>query len=238
MADSEVRIPSETLEAIARSLFKSTAEYGFRQIDYLRFVNLILDMSMKNGVTDAPVAPRTKAVADRSRTATSLPLQGESLQIRGYGALSDRDLFEKWMADERGRLFLLSRTTSKPLAIDELLRSDSNVLGVISVGSEVSIGLMAYLDVDQAQKKAELRKLIGEPQYRGRGYGKQATALWIEYGISGLGLKKIYLSTLETDVRNIRLNEELGFKVEGILRNECFFGGEYHDILRMALLAE
>jgi hypothetical protein len=57
-------------------------------------------------------------------------------------------------------------------------------------------------------------------------------------GIAGLGLKKIYLNTLETDVRNIRLNEELGFKVEGILRNECFFDGEYHDILRMALLVE
>ena len=46
------------------------------------------------------------------------------------------------------------------------------------------------------------------------------------------------LSTLETDLRNVQLNEQLGFKVEGILRNECWFDGAYHDILRMALLVE
>jgi RimJ/RimL family protein N-acetyltransferase len=236
VADSEVRIPSETLEAIARSLFKSTAEYGFRQVDYLRFVNLILDMSMKNGIgaTKAAVVPAPRQFEPLG----PMPLRGEGIGIRSFDDAGDRGRIEKWVADRRGRYFLLSRATAEPLEIAHLLASERNVLGVITLNDGQPIGLMAFLDHDQAHRKAELRKLIGESAHRGKGYGKQATELWIRHGIANLALRKIYLNTVETDLRNIRLNEELGFKVEGILRNECWFDGEYHDILRMALLVE
>ena len=49
MNASETSIPKATIEAVARNLFKQTHLYGFRQVDYLRFVNLLLDMTMKNG---------------------------------------------------------------------------------------------------------------------------------------------------------------------------------------------
>ena len=67
------------------------------------------------------------------------------------------------------------------------------------------------------------------------GLAKEATRLWIQYGLSALKLKKIYVNTLNTNIRNIRLNEELGFKVEGLLCNEVFVDGQYKDVLRMGL---
>ncbi len=236
MAESDAALPSETLETIARSFFKAAVGYGFRQVDYLRFVNLILDMSMKSS---AVVVPRTAAPPPRAaETANGLPLGAGDITIRSYDDAGDRCLVDRWISDEEGRYFLLSRTTAQRLKLDELLNRDANVLGVISVADGRPIGLMAFLDYDRVQRKAELRKLIGDVQERGKGYGKRATTLWIQYGVETLGLRKIYLNTLETDLRNIRLNEELGFKVEGILRNECWFDNEYHDILRMALLTE
>ena len=50
--------------------------------------------------------------------------------------------------------------------------------------------------------------------------------------------KKVYLRTVETNIRNIKLNEELGFKVEGILRNEVILNNAYYDVLRMGLVFE
>jgi diamine N-acetyltransferase len=97
---------------------------------------------------------------------------------------------------------------------------------------------VAFLDYDADQRKAELRKVVGDPAQRGKGYGKEASALWIRYGITTLGLKKIYLNTLETNIHNVHLNEELGFRVEGILRNELLIDGEYRDVLRMGLWSE
>ncbi len=236
MSDAEKSIPEETIEAIARSFFKETSSYGFRQVDYVKFVNQILDMSMKNGVKSLPKKQET--VYDTRPSAQGLPLEGERVKIRQFGEKEDRELFERWIRDENGRYFLISRTTAQPLDTARLLKSDKDILGLIILPDGKPIGLMAFFDFDHAQKKAELRKLIGEPLYRGKGYAKEATFLWIQYGLANLGLRKIYLNTLDTNFRNIRLNEELGFKVEGILRNECFFDGEYHDILRMALTKE
>ena len=53
-----------------------------------------------------------------------------------------------------------------------------------------------------------------------------------------LELKKIYLNTIDTNIHNIRINEKMGFKVEGILRDEALVDGVTHDILRMGLIAE
>lgn len=67
------------------------------------------------------------------------------------------------------------------------------------------------------------------------GLGKEAARQWMKYGWETLRLHKIYLDTLDTDIRNIRINEAIGFRIEGILRDEVFFDGRYHDVLRMGL---
>ena len=97
---------------------------------------------------------------------------------------------------------------------------------------------MAFLDYDPTQRKAELRKLIGPPALRGMGYAKEASKVWIAYGLYTRKLRKIYVNTLNTNMRNIRLNEELGFKIEGVLRNEVHIRGEFYVVLRMGLLFE
>ena len=236
MGESEKSIPEEAIEAIARTFFKETVHYGFRQVDYLRFVNQVLDMSMKNGQTGGPT--EREHAEYKSPVPLQMPLCGEGIIIRGIDASRDRATYDKWMKDEDGRYFLLSRTMSKAMDINQLIASDENVFGMITLSDSTPVGMMAFLDYDRMQKKAELRKLIGEVQQRGKGLAKKATELWIRYGVSTMGLKKIFLSTLEANVRNIRLNEELGFKVEGILRNECLVDGEYRDILRMALFQD
>lgn len=230
-------IPDETIEAVARSLFKETFHYGFKQVDYLRFVNLLLDMSMKNGNGEKK-SNKSSSVHLSISGQFNLPLEGVRVNIREFNEHLDIDLLKSWVADRDGRHFLLSRITAKQSNIDELITSAHNIIGTITLKDQTPIGLLAYLDHDEIQRKAELRKLIGESEHRGKGYAKEATELWIQHGISFLNLKKIYLNTLDTNIRNIRLNEELGFKVEGILRNECFFDEEYHDILKMGLVIE
>jgi RimJ/RimL family protein N-acetyltransferase len=95
------------------------------------------------------------------------------------------------------------------------------------------IGALAYLDHDVDHKRAELRKLIGDPEFRGMGLAEEATQLWIAYGIHALHLEKIYVSTLQTHINNIKLNEKIGFQVEGLLRDEVLIDGTRHDVLRM-----
>lgn len=225
-----------TIETLAKSFFKESFIYGFDLFDYLRFTNLLLDFALSNK-KKAEVKEESKNLSKDLET-HYLPLKSERLIIRTLEESKDLSIFKNWLSDEYGRYFLLSIGTAHKMTLDELIDKDSNIIGIICSGDYAPIGSIAFLDYDPVQHKAELRKLIGKPEMRGMGFAKEAAKLWIQYGITTLGLKKIYLNTLDTNIRNIKLNEELGFKVEGILRHEIFFDGKYHDVLRMALYKE
>ena len=139
------------------------------------------------------------------------------------------------MVDQYGRYFLLSCATAQPIDLNALLENPRNEVGIVLAADGEPIGSVAFLDIDNVQKRAELRKLIGVAEARGIGYAEEATRLWIQYGGQVLGLEKIYVSTLQTHLRNIQLNESVGFKVEGLLQREVLISGERHDVLRMGL---
>lgn len=235
-------IPDLTIETLSRSFYKESANYGFTQMDYVRFVNRLLDLSMHDGdahASEADASPSdvsTTAVGDAS--AATLPLRGPRIIVREFANPDDLALLEQWIAEPEGRYFLLSRTTSREISLADLVHSDASVLGMITLPDDTPVGCVAFLDFDCDQRKAELRKLVGDPAQRGKGFGKEASALWIRYGLTTLGLRKIYLNTLETNIKNVHLNEDLGFRIEGILRNEVFIDGEYRDVLRMGLWRE
>lgn len=238
MAQSQQTIPELTVETLARSFFKEATGYGFQQIDYIRFVNLLLDCSMDyDKVNQQKESTLIKEIEQPNNNyhLTNLPIKSERLFIRSYKPNEDSELFKTWLNDEAGRHFLLSQVTAKTQDFDELVADETNIIGVITLHDSTPIGSVAFLHHDSYQKKAELRKLIGEVNMRGKGLAKEATKLWINYGLTVLGIKKIYLNTLNTHIRNVKLNEELGFKIEGILRNEVFFDNRYHDVLRMGL---
>ncbi len=224
-----------SLQVIAKSIFKETNGIGFTKADYIKLVNLILDQTLEfsdNG-EDKIHKERPEKIE-----ITDLPFNTKNLIIREFNSKKDKNNFKDWLQDEAGSHFLLTRTTPRKYGYDELINNPNDILGTITLQDKTPIGLMAFLDYDEEQKKAELRKLIGRAEYRGKGYGKEAATAWIQWGIKNLGLKKIYLYTINTNARNIRINQELGFQVEGILRNECLINGEYQDVLRMGLVVD
>jgi len=238
MSTSTNSIPNATIEVMVRSLFKETNRYGFRQVDYLRFVNMLLDISMKNGRDPQRPAPGSHAYDAAKQS--DLPLIGEQTKVRRLVEADDKALLQQWLVDDEGRHFLRSRITAQLVTVDELLTQQQHILGLITLNqsNEKPVGLIAFFDYDPLQRKAELRKLIRESQFQRVGITREAITLWVQFGIATLGLNKIYINTTDTNIRNIKLYEELGFKVEGILRNECFFEGKYHDVLKMGLVTE
>lgn len=229
-------ITDATIEALSRNFFKEAATYGFKYEHYLKFVNTLLDQALSvNGIINSS-APAS--IQYDNQKEIKLPIYSDKIGIREYVKETDFNLLNKWLEDDYGKYFLYSTMTSTEISVEKLIHDLNNLMGIITLSTGETIGLMAYLNWDKSQKKAELRKIIGDPTLRGKGYGKEATRLWINYGRNTLKLRKIYLYTVETNLRNIKLNEELGFKVEGILRNEILINEKSHDVLRMGLVFE
>jgi len=220
-------IPDLTLRTLARTFFAHGRDYGFHFEDYVQFVNVLLELAMEAENTGVHVP------LDQG----PMPLKGERIVVRALRD-DDRAIFSEWMTDASGRYLLLSRSTGQSIGVDELLSDPANSIGIITTTeSDRAIGALLFLSQDHQSHKAELRKIVGEPAFRGQGIGTEATRLWVGFGLHQLGLKKIYLYTLASNHHNISLNESLGFRVEGILRKEVFFDDSHHDLLRMGLVA-
>ncbi len=234
-------IPEATLETLARSFFKEAYGYGFRKIDYLRFVNLLLDVYMKNHTDSERYSGNHEKMDDVITLISNdkdfrLPIHGKRIKIRDISLEHDSRLFKKWLSEDYGRNFLLSCSTSHAVAFEDLLEDESNIICIVTLHDDTPLGSVAFLNYDHIQRKAELRKIVGNHTMRGNGLEKEAARLWIQYGIKALGLRKIYLNILDINIRNIKFNEDLGFRVEGILRNDVFLNNRHHDILRMGFL--
>jgi RimJ/RimL family protein N-acetyltransferase len=236
MNDYELKLLNNiTIETITKGIIEETAKWKFKTADYISLVNALMDLSL----TKSPTSPSKNILVEKSDlTELTLPLIGEQVQISLFDKNSDYDIVRKWLVDDIGRWFLLSRPDSRAMTLDQLLEDERNLLGLIRLHNSHPIGLMGYLEYDKHQRKAEMRKLIGEEDYREKGFAKEATILWMRYGLSNLGIKKIYLNTIENNIRNVTLNKELGFQIEGILRKECFIDNKYFDLLRMAFIVE
>lgn len=236
MAD---KIPEQTISTLARSIFREASSYGFGQVDVVRLVNELMDLC--TGDPAANSVPQTRAIEDLdklSQSAGQLPLIGERVKIRAYQSDTDQQLLEDWLPDKYGRYFVLSCATAQNITVAALTESENNHLGIITSMDDKPIGALAYLDHSETQRRAELRKLIGDVNSRGQGLAEEATRLWVSYGLQTLGLEKIYVSTLQTHIRNVKLNEDIGFRVEGLLRNEVLIDGARHDVLRMGIWVE
>ena len=231
-------IPGATVNALARSIYKEASTYGFGQVDFIRLMNELMDLctgdeSSASSSTREAGPPESSAHGELK----SFPLVGKRIMIRQFNGPEDNQLLQQWLPDKYGRYFVLSSATAQSITIDALTNGPGNHLGIVTLLNGTPIGAMAMLDHSTDQKRAELRKLIGDPSYRGQGIAEEATRLWIQYGLQGLGLEKIYVSTLQTQIANIKLNENIGFKLEGLLKNEVLIDGERRDVLRMALCA-
>jgi RimJ/RimL family protein N-acetyltransferase len=205
----------------------------------MRLLNALMDLSAQE------VSPRidsgidgvegSNSFDDPALNVKDLPLTAPRLQIRMVDPAKDLAMLRSWQHDKYGRHFVFSCATAQETDLRELLSDSTNHVGVVSLKGGPPIGAVAFLDHDRTQRRAELRKVIGDPNARGRGYAEEATLLWIKYGIDRLGLDKIYVSTLQTDLRNIRLNERVGLRIEGVLVEEILKGDERVDVLRMGL---
>ncbi|HGY57212.1 MAG TPA: N-acetyltransferase [Caldithrix abyssi] len=118
-----------------------------------------------------------------------------------------------------------------------LNRDDRSYFAIYFQGDQFA-GVIGGENINHEAKKLEMKKFVGEPSLQGKGIGKAATFLFLYYTFHILSFNKIYIHSLDTNIKNINLNSKFGFDLEGILYQEVCIGAVYHDVLRMSLLRE
>jgi len=96
-------------------------------------------------------------------------------------------------------------------------------------------GLHAHREI---YRSWEARFLIFDPAAVGHGIGREATKLLTGYAFERLNAHRVWLGVSEDNTRAYKCYIDCGYKVEGRLRDEIFYGGKYHAAIRMSLLED
>lgn len=77
---------------------------------------------------------------------------------------------------------------------------------------------------------------IGEPGFAGKGYGREAMQLLMDFGFNELNFHRIQLSTIAYNDPAIKLYESIGFTREGAYREFILRDGQRFDLYLYGLL--
>ena len=145
-------------------------------------------------------------------------LQNEKVRLRPLEP-DDIELLYKWENDPK--VWEVSHTQtpySKYILALYIQNSDKDIyanrqlrLMVEAVATGECIGAIDLFDFEPYHLRAGLGILIYNENDRGKGYGKAALQLMVEYGINVLGLKQIYANVAASNTASIRLFRTMGF---------------------------
>jgi RimJ/RimL family protein N-acetyltransferase len=121
---------------------------------------------------------------------------------------------------------------------DKILTSNfpTTVFGIENIASNELVGICMLKDINLINRTAEYAIYIGEKEYRGKGFSKEATLQVLDFGFKKLGLNKIFLKVLEENNVAISLYKKVGFIQEGILRESIFKNNQFKNELLLGLL--
>ncbi len=107
------------------------------------------------------------------------------------------------------------------------LKDDGKIIGYVELDGILWTHRVGWLSI-----------AIGDDQYWGNGYGKEAFECLLSYAFYELNLYRLQLTVFSYNERAIRLYESLGFIKEGSFRQFLQRDGKRHDMVLYGLLSE
>jgi RimJ/RimL family protein N-acetyltransferase len=99
------------------------------------------------------------------------------------------------------------------------------------------IGQCGLRNFDQAAHTCELGITIGDPNYWGRGYGRDAVKLLLDYAFRLRNIRKVWLRVDGSNERAYRAYRACGFVEEARQRDQVWNAGAYTDLVYMGVFS-
>lgn len=110
-------------------------------------------------------------------------------------------------------------------------------LAICLCANDKMIGYISLRDIDYVNRNAFWGGiLIGEYDCRNIVNTVQAVYLLLEYGFYELGLHKIYGKWMKDNKPSLLLGDIFGFQLDGVLRDEVYKNGQYHDLVVKSIM--
>ncbi len=112
---------------------------------------------------------------------------------------------------------------------------DDKVFSIFTIKGEY-LGQAGLQQIHWGSKVARIALIIGNKKEWGKGYAQEALRELLRIAFEELKLHKLWVITFKENERMQHVMKKFGFKKEGIMKEEYYNKGEYHDVIRFALL--
>jgi RimJ/RimL family protein N-acetyltransferase len=237
------KVPSnpheQMLRLVARGFHKELIKYGVKEPEIVTVAAHLLD----NVVLKSPPASKQvekynqlftiRDVRDQWADAKKLGLHEVTLTPLGPGQVGQ---VAGWLENPKIKASFSPRFPETKAKLAAHFESPGQEYLAIWHQQDF-VGIIGGENIDADSTKLEMKKLIGDPNMRGKGIGKRATFLYLYHVFVIRKFYKVYLHTLEINIRNLNLNGNLGFSLEGVFFDDVMIDGQRQDVVRMALIA-
>lgn len=170
--------------------------------------------------------------------------KGEKIRLREYKK-EDIKLAQEYVNDSEikkllnpGIPFLYTYEDEEKWYENLSASKDTYNFAIETLEDKKYIGGCGINEVDWKNSYVVIGIFIGDKDYLGKGYGTDAMKVLMHFIFEQMNIHKIKLNVFSFNKRAIKSYEKCGFKVEGILRDELFVDGKYHDEVSMGILRE
>lgn len=168
-------------------------------------------------------------------------LVGERIYLSPV-SMDDVEIFTKWLNDLEvtdyiGRSSALQTLEGEKDWVQNQVKNAEYLMTIVTTDNDQAIGNISLVDINNLNRTAVLGILIGEEEYRSKGYGAEAIKLLLDFAFNYLNLNSVSLTLLEGNERAKKCYEKVGFKEFGRQRECIYLNGKYYDRIFMDILA-
>ncbi len=169
---------------------------------------------------------------------------GEKVRLREYKK-EDVKIAQRFINDEE-IIRTLRPTVPYPCTLEEEQKwfekvsstNDTYNFAIETLKDSRYIGGCGVNKVDWKNSVVTVGIFIGDKDYWGKGYGTDAMKILIRFIFEQMNVNKVKLHVYSFNERALKSYKKCGFVKEGVLRQEIFKDGKYHDIIAMGILRE
>ena len=227
----------QIIKLISQSFYKELLNYGIKSRDIVTLSMNLLDYVVKSkpeliDKNDSYHEFSVKKIKNNWETEKKITIDDVSISPLKE---DDLDVFLPWMVKKAAKQTLIGFL---PKTLEESQKyffdSARNFFSIYHEDGNL-IGFIGAHETSNMFKNIEMKKYIGNEEYRKQGFGKKATFLFLYYVFEIIKFNKVNIYSIDTNIRNVNLNSKFGFELEGVLIKEIIYDDTFRDVLRMGL---
>ena len=172
---------------------------------------------------------------------TAMKFSGSRVELIPVDIEKDMEVFERWNRDSDYLRLLddFPATQYSASMVKEWIEKDEGdglLMMIRELETQKTIGFIELGGHDWLAHNAWVGIGIGEPDYRGKGYGTEAMNLILKFAFHAQNLHRVNLGVFGFNTRAVKSYEKCGFKYEGTEREYIFKEDQRWDMLMMGVL--